>query len=326
MITVAAAAFGYLAVMALRESLSGVLGPKLFATVSPCVPGVGDRGARQLVAAGAAGVDRVAERGFSGWRAQSPPMAFVGALRSGGRSFIVDLPRRRDERARWPRRDRAGTALYEQRRPLLPADGAAGANCCSAGCSSILVVAYDGQRLAGAALAARCSLTGERRRSRVSERIANAVIVRDPAARAGFLFRARDVVSQQDAPPDAGVRRGGRPVRCRSSSCRDTELQARALPRRAVDSAIAVRQPARRLPSSRPRAGGAARELGRPAGVAWPARRRSPLACSARGDADAWRAGRAGRLLPMGVRRRHPDGARACRARAWPARSSCSKR
>ena len=83
MVTVTAAAFGYLAVMALRESLSAILGPKLFARDIAAAAGVDDRGARQPVAAVAAGID--AGGGARLQRAgapQLPPMAFVGALRS----------------------------------------------------------------------------------------------------------------------------------------------------------------------------------------------------------------------------------------------------
>lgn len=184
-ITVAAGAFGYLAVMAVRESLSAVLGPKLFTRLSPTshASAIVVLGSLLLLVPPAS--TRVAERGFSGWWAQLPPMAFVGAYEEVSRSFIVDLPRRRVT-ARMAARDREGTALYEQRRPLLPGL-ARRVEVLFGGVLSILVAASivsAWRAPVGGALL----VTGERRRLRVSERIANAVIVRNQAARAGFSF------------------------------------------------------------------------------------------------------------------------------------------
>ena len=185
MISVTAAAFGYLAVMALRETLSAILGPKLFARVSPTLQ------ATLIVVVGSLllllppASTRVAQNGFSGRWAESPPMAFVAAYEIASNSFIVDLPRRRVTE-RMARRDRSNTAAYEELRPLL-LPMARRVEVLLGGTFVILVAAsiVSGLRapVGGALLVA-----GGRRRSRGLEWIANALIVRRPAARAGFHF------------------------------------------------------------------------------------------------------------------------------------------
>ena len=190
-ITVAAAAFGYLAVMAVRETLSAVLGPKVFTRLSPTFQ------ASTIVLLGSLlflvppASTRIAHRGFSGWWAQLPPMAFVGAYEQVSRNFIVDLPRRQVT-ARMAARDREGTALYEERRPLMPAQ-AQRVQVLFGGVLAILLVASIVSALR-APVGGALLITDERRRSRFSERIANALIVRNQAARAGFYFALATLV------------------------------------------------------------------------------------------------------------------------------------
>jgi hypothetical protein len=171
--------------MAVRESLSAVLGPKLFTRLSPTFQ------ASVIVLLGSLlflvppASTRVAQRGFSGWWAQSPPMAFVGAYEELSNNFLVDVPRGQMN-VRMSARDREGTALYEQRRPLLPAL-ARRVEVLFGGVMAILLAASIVSALR-APVGGALLVTGERRRSRVSERIANAAIVRNQAARAGFYF------------------------------------------------------------------------------------------------------------------------------------------
>jgi hypothetical protein len=171
--------------MAVRESLSAVLGPKLFTRLSPTFQ------ASVIVLLGSLlflvppASTRVAQRGFSGWWAQSPPMAFVGAYEELSNNFLVDVPRGQMN-VRMSARDREGTALYEQRRPMLPAL-ARRVEVLFGGVMAILLAASIVSALR-APVGGALLVTGERRRSRVSERIANAAIVRNQAARAGFYF------------------------------------------------------------------------------------------------------------------------------------------
>jgi len=186
MLTVTAAAFGYLAMMALRESLSAILGPRLFTQWSPSMQ------AAMIVVVGSLllllppAATRVGQRGFSGWVSYSPPMVFVAAYEVVTQGFLNDLPRSSRMTPRMERRDRSNSDFYEQRRPLF-APMARRLNVMLGGAVAILFIStiVSGWRapVGGALL-----LTAARRRSRLSEVITNAIIVRHPAARAGFHF------------------------------------------------------------------------------------------------------------------------------------------
>ena len=185
MITVTAAVFGYVAVMALRESLSALLGPKLFTRVSPTLQAISIVLIGSLLLLLPPASTRIAQRGFDGWIAKSPPMAFVAAYEVVSNSFLVDLPRRRVTE-RMARRDRDSTARYEELRPLLLPMGQRMQWMLGGALGLLLIAAViSGWRapVGGALLVA-----AGRRRSRVFERIANALIVRRPAVRAGFHF------------------------------------------------------------------------------------------------------------------------------------------
>ncbi|HUQ88365.1 MAG TPA: hypothetical protein VM096_12450 [Vicinamibacterales bacterium] len=185
MVTVTSAVFGYLAVMAFRETLSALLGPKLFTRWSPSLQ------ASTIVVLGSLllllppASTRTAQRGFTGWWAQLPSMSFVALYEVASREFIIDLPRTRMS-PRMAARDPEPTALYAQRRPLF-APMAQRVELLLGGTVATLVIAtvISGLRapIGGALL-----LAGGRRRSRVFHRIANTLIVRHPAARAGFHF------------------------------------------------------------------------------------------------------------------------------------------
>ena len=184
-VTLAAAAFGYLVVIALRETIAAVLGPRWFTRVSPWAQGVliVILGSSLLLLPPAAG--RVAERGFEGWRAMTPPMWFLGAYEMTAGGVIADLPRTRMT-PRQARNDEIASAIYRERRrqfPVLaPRAGAA------LGLTFLLAVAayrWNARRLPSLAPAPPPAF---RRRWRLGERLANLLIVRDPAARAGFYF------------------------------------------------------------------------------------------------------------------------------------------
>jgi hypothetical protein len=185
MITVTAAVFGYLAVMALRESLSAVLGPRLFARVSPTLQATTIVVLGSLLLLLPPASTRIAERGFSGWRAQSPPMAFVAAYEVASRPALADLPRRRANE-RMHRRDLAATEIYEARRPLfLPmAQRMEGLFLVVVAALAVAMLINGFRAPVGGALLQ----AGGRRRARMLNGIANTLIVRHPAARAGFHF------------------------------------------------------------------------------------------------------------------------------------------
>ncbi len=111
----AAAAFGYLAVIALREGLVAILGQKGFAQASALVQGA------LIVALGGSllllppATNRIAQRGFEGWKVATPPMWFLGAYELTTGHIIADLPRE-PTTSRRADADRTATALYNQRR------------------------------------------------------------------------------------------------------------------------------------------------------------------------------------------------------------------
>jgi hypothetical protein len=116
--TVSAAIFGFLAVVAVREWASALLGDNLFARVSPWLQTIA------IVIVGSAILllpmvsTRVGQRGFTGWRAALPPTAFVGAFESATGGFLDALPRR-TMTGRQAERDRFYSAIYAERRPLF---------------------------------------------------------------------------------------------------------------------------------------------------------------------------------------------------------------
>jgi hypothetical protein len=110
-ITVTAAVFGFLVVIALRESFSALLGATLFGRVSPWLQ------TSVIVLLGIAlllipiATTRVGQRGFEGWRLMLPSTAFVGAYEIATQGFLDDLPRRRMTVPQ-ENRDRAFSAIY----------------------------------------------------------------------------------------------------------------------------------------------------------------------------------------------------------------------
>jgi hypothetical protein len=184
-VTVAASLFGYLTVVALRETLMAVLGVRWFTRVSPWV-----QGALIVVLGGSllllpAGANRIAQRGFDGWRAASPPMWFLGAYEAAAGAVIADAPRS----AMAPRQadnDRIATAVYAERRPHFPAMARrAGWLIAATLLAAAVAHLWNTRRLP--ALAAVPPPAYRRRWHRV-RRVTNALFLRSAAARGGFYF------------------------------------------------------------------------------------------------------------------------------------------
>jgi hypothetical protein len=183
LVAAAAAAFGFLAIVAMREVLAALTGPRWFPRVSPSAQGVLIVlvGASLLLLPAAGG--RIAERGFEGWQAMSPPMWFLGAHETMAGGIIADLPRTQMS-PRQIERDRVNTALYASRRDAFPALASRAAVAFGV-LLLVAVMAYgwNARRLP--------SLTpapprAARRRWRLAARLAHALLLRDAAARAGF--------------------------------------------------------------------------------------------------------------------------------------------
>ena len=184
-VSVAAAAFGYLVVVALRETMVAVLGRRGFTVASPWVQGalIVLLGSALLLVPAAS--DRIAQRGFAGWRAMSPPMWFLGVYEMTAGGVIADLPRP-EMTDRKAATDRVTSALYRERRAQFPAMARR-----AIGAVSVVLLAALGAYLWNARrLAALAPAPPPSRRHgwQLGGRVANACLLRDPAARAGFYF------------------------------------------------------------------------------------------------------------------------------------------
>lgn len=183
-ITVPAAIFGFLVVIALRETVSAIVGPKWFARISPILQTV------TLIVLAIAllllpmATTRIAQRGLSGWRLSLPPTAFVGAYEVTTGGFLAELPRR-PMTGLQARRDRAFAATYAEREPLF-GPLAQRAQVLFGAVVAIVAVAtlINARRLAAAAVLA----PGRRRRSHLLGLAT--VFQRTGAGRAGFAFAA----------------------------------------------------------------------------------------------------------------------------------------
>jgi hypothetical protein len=183
--TVAAAVFGYVAIIALRETMVAVLGWRWFTRVSPWAQGVliVVLGASLLLLVPAS--NRIAQRGFDGWRALSPPMWFIGAYEVTAGGLIADLPREQMS-PRKAKNDQYGTALYRERRGAFPAMARRAG--LAIGLTFLVAAAaylFNARRLPSLAPAPAPAF---RRGWGLGGRLANASFLRDSAARAGFYF------------------------------------------------------------------------------------------------------------------------------------------
>lgn len=183
--TISAGVFAYLVVIAIREWATAILGLRLFRRVSPWLQGglIVTLGTMLLLMPGAS--HRVAQRGFDGWRAMSPPMWFVGVYEGRVGRVIVDLPRGRMS-PRQENNDRLATAAYNSRRdafaPLAQQAAIAFAIIALLAVSGYL---WNARRWPSIGTAAPPSAS---RPWKWLDRFAGNVLTRHPAERAGFFF------------------------------------------------------------------------------------------------------------------------------------------
>jgi hypothetical protein len=182
----AAAVYGYLLVVAMREITVVLLGGRWFPRVSPWIQGA------LIVVLGSALLlltpiaQRVSQRGFDGWIGMTPPAWFVGVYETAVGGIIADLPAPENLPRRRVESDRHSAEWYSERRQEFPmlerrAFQAAGWTL------AVTIAAYlwNARRLPALAPAPPPAF---RRGWRLGRRLANAWVVRDPAARAGFYF------------------------------------------------------------------------------------------------------------------------------------------
>ena len=183
-ITVVAGAFGFISVIALREASAAILGPRLFARMSPWLQGtlIVMLGTALLVLPPAA--TRVEHDQLHSARVMYlPPAWFLGTYERVAGHVLIDEPRTRLN-SRLKRADVAPTATYRSDAALFAALSQR-ALTAFVTVTLIAALAYfvNARRPAGAPRAA-----ARRRRPRVAPTLARLAWLRSPAARAGFQF------------------------------------------------------------------------------------------------------------------------------------------
>lgn len=182
-VTVAAAAWAYMSVIALRETLMALLPARVLSFVSPLVQGA------LIVALGSAlllippASTRVAQRGFTEWRAASPPMWFLGVYEVMAGDVLLEAPRTRLS-PRQVRGDAAAVRVYKRHQPEFAAL-AQRARLASVLVALLTTIAYmwNARRFPSAAPA-----QWRRRRWNPARRPGRLRIVRRQTDRAGFSF------------------------------------------------------------------------------------------------------------------------------------------
>jgi hypothetical protein len=182
-VTIAAAVWAYLSIIALRETLAALVTPRWLARLAPVVQG------GLIVALGSAlllippSSERIDRRLLNEWRALSPPMWFLGVYELAAGDVLREAPRSRLT-PRQARGDTAASAIYDRHRPrfAMLARRAAMASLLTA---ILAVVAYwwNSRRFPSAG-----PLRSRRRRWRAPGELARHALVRDQTTRAGFFF------------------------------------------------------------------------------------------------------------------------------------------
>ena len=205
-VTMSAAVFGFVAVVACRDGLSVLLGPRLFARVSPVVQGalVMVLGSALLLLPGSA--TRVERRALAASTAFSPPAWFLGVYEVASGSVIVNAPRG-TLGARLEMGDRVATARYRAHQAQFQQlAGMALAGIASAFAIAGLAYAWNSRRLPQLApMAPRATRRLHRgRRSTASHHRAR------PGGRGRIPLCARGALAQSHTPVDARGRGRGR--------------------------------------------------------------------------------------------------------------------
>ena len=183
LVTVAAAAWAYLSVIALRETLTALATPRWLAFLSPLLQGA------LIVALGSAlllippSSDRIDKRLSNEWRALSPPMWFLGVYETMAGDILRHAPRV-GLSPRKARADLAASAAYDGHRPRF-AMLARRAGIVSVFTAALTGLAYwwNSRRFPSAG-----PLRSRRRRWRGASVWTRLAIIPGQTARAGYAF------------------------------------------------------------------------------------------------------------------------------------------
>jgi hypothetical protein len=183
LVTLAAAAFGFLCIIALRETLSTLLGARWFARVSPFVQGALIVVLGTLLLLLPAGSTRVAARLDDPAFVYSPPAWFLGSYEQLSGRILIDAPRAH-LRSRLQRADVSPTATY-RRHTAQFGDLSRRAQLAMGSVVLLALVAYLLNARRRPALPAATTSAHVGRLSRLLGRLA---WLRDSTVRAGFHF------------------------------------------------------------------------------------------------------------------------------------------
>jgi hypothetical protein len=185
LVTLAAGAFAYLAVIAFRETLAAILGPRWFHRVSPWAQGA------VIVALGSAlllmppASVRV-ERGLAAASLNSPPLWFLGAHEVVAGGILAEAPRGHLTR-RQLAGDRPATAAYRRHQARFRAL-AARAVLGFSGVGMLAAAAYSWNARRRLPVLAPARLSDRARRWPRVRAFASSLAAGDAAARAGYFF------------------------------------------------------------------------------------------------------------------------------------------
>ena len=182
-VTVAAAAWAYLSIIALRETLTALASPRWLAFLSPLVQGaliVGLGSALLLIPPSS---DRIDKRLSNEWRALSPPMWFLGVYEMMAGDILLQAPRNRLT-PRKARADLAASAAYDRHRTRF-AMLARRAGTVALLTTALTVLAYwwNSRRFPSAG-----PLRARRRRWRGAREWTRLAIIPGQTSRAGYAF------------------------------------------------------------------------------------------------------------------------------------------
>ena len=184
-VTMAAAAFAYLTIIAARETLATLLPARAFARVSPWVQGT------LIVVLGTALLmippvsSDTGRRGFEGLRTFAPPTWFLGAYEMAVGGFIADSPRG-PMTLRQQRTDATMSGIYGRHRAHFPAMARRAVIAMGVVMAITAAACFSNSR--GASVLTPPQAVARRRRWRMAKAIAMTLLARHAAVRAGFFF------------------------------------------------------------------------------------------------------------------------------------------
>ena len=184
LVTMAAAAFAFVAIIAMRETLAVVLRPGPLASISPIVQGL------LIVVLGSAlllippSSDRIAQRVLNENHQMLPSMWFLGLYETIAGDIVRHAPRSPVLRPRVLAAESAAADAYDRRKPQFEAL----ARRAAAASWFVMLIAAAAYSWNARRFPSSAPVQSRRRRWNLAHRLARGLIARGQTARAGFFF------------------------------------------------------------------------------------------------------------------------------------------